>query len=257
VRLSVVIPAYNEAGRLPTTLATYLPLLPADAEVLVVDDGSSDATSVVVRAIAAGDARLRLICLPTNRGKGYAVRTGVLSASGDRVLFADADGATPIEELARLIAALDAGADVAIGSREHTPAGLAVHTTAWRRFAGRVFHQIVRYAGVKGITDSQCGFKLFRGPAAAALFSRLRVNGFAFDVELLLLAQRFEMTVAEVPVNWTHQPGSKVRVVRDGLHMAMDVLRLRAMMAARVPAPRGAPANGRVDAAGEQPGASS
>jgi len=232
VRLSVVIPAYNEQARLPGTLALYLPSLPADAEVLVVDDGSVDATSAMARAVAAADGRVRLIRLPTNRGKGYAVRTGVLSAAGDRVLFADADAATPIGELARLSAAMDAGADVAIGSRERLPANLRVRTTPWRRFAGRTFHQIVRYAGVRGIVDTQCGFKLFRSAVARDLFGRMRTDGFAFDVELLLLAQASGYRIAEVPVNWTHQPGSKVRVVRDGLKMAADVVRLRMRLAA-------------------------
>ena len=242
MKLSIVIPAFDEAARLPTTLAVYLPAVPIDAEILVVDDGSTDATAAVVRAIAAGDRRVRLIRLPTNRGKGYAVRTGVLSAAGDRILFADADAATPIQELARLTAALDAGADLAIGSRERLPADVHVRTTAWRRFAGRSFHQVVRYAGVRGIVDTQCGFKLFTAAAAADLFRRLRTDGFAFDVELLMLAQSIGYRISEVPVNWTHQPGSKVRVIRDGLQMAADVLRLRVRLVgaaySRVPSRR-------------------
>jgi dolichyl-phosphate beta-glucosyltransferase len=231
--LTVVIPAFNEAARLPTTLALYLPALPADAEVLVVDDGSTDVTSAIVRAVAAGDRRLRLIRLAANRGKGYAVRTGVLSAAGARVLFADADGATPISELARLDEAIDAGAAVAIGSRARASVEVRVEATPWRRVAGRIFHQVVRYAGVRGIADTQCGFKLFTAEAALALFPRMRVNGFAFDVELLLLAQSLDLAIAEVPINWRHQEGSKVRVVRDGVHMAAAVARMRVRDGAR------------------------
>jgi dolichyl-phosphate beta-glucosyltransferase len=196
-------------------------------EVIVVDDGSADETTAVVQGIAAGDARLRVIRLPENHGKGYAVRTGVANALGQRVLFADADGATPFAELARLEAALDAGADVAIGSRAVAEQGVTVATHPGRRAAGRIFHQLVRAAGVRGIADTQCGFKLFTARAASDLFPRLRLTGYAFDVELMLAAQRRTMRVAEVPVNWTHQAGSKVHVVRDGLRMARDVVRIR------------------------------
>ena len=236
--LSVVVPAYNEAARLPAALVVMLAALPSDAEVLVVDDGSHDATAEIVRTMSGGDPRLRLIRLPTNRGKGYAVRTGVLSARGARVLFADADGATPITELDRLSAALDAGADLAIGSREHGGQDIRVQSTPWRRLAGRVFHQVVRYAGVRGVADTQCGFKLFTATAAADLFPRLRVDGFAFDVELLLLAQGNGCRISEVAVSWTHQSGSKVRVIRDGLRMAVTVAHLRARYSARTVAAR-------------------
>jgi dolichyl-phosphate beta-glucosyltransferase len=232
ISLSVIVPSYNEEARLPGMLAQYGAGLPGDGiEILVVDDGSTDRTSSVVRELANQDGRVRLIRLPVNRGKGFAVRVGVLSARGDRILFADADGATPIGELRRLEQALDAGADVAIGSREsvrRAAVDVVVRTSVWRRLSGRIFHQVVRLGGVKGIVDTQCGFKLFTSAAAATLFPRMRVDGFAFDVELLLLAQSLGLRITEVPVNWTHQPGSKVNVVRDGLTMAADVLRLRA-----------------------------
>ena len=229
-RISIVVPALNEASRITPTLRSALDYLRAqelDGEVIVVDDGSADETSDVVAALAARDSRLRLIRLPDNRGKGYAVRTGVANAAGDRVLFADADGATPIGELARLQRALDAGADVAIGSRAVVATGVAVEARLGRRIAGRIFHRVVRLCGVRGVADTQCGFKLFTAAAARDLFPRLRLTGLAFDVELLLAAQRRELRVAEVPVNWTHQPGSKVRVVRDGIRMTRDVIRIR------------------------------
>lgn len=231
ISLSVVIPAYNESARLPATLRSLADFLARDgrsSEVIVVDDGSLDDTSAQVRSLESNDARLRLIRLPQNRGKGYAVRTGIVNASGTRVLFADADGATPFEELHRLDARLDAGADVAIGSRALHDRSTKVEARLHRRIMGRLFHSVVRLCAVRGISDTQCGFKLFDAAAAHDLFSRMRMSGYSFDVEVLLMAQRSGYRVDEVPVNWSHQPGSKVRVLRDGLIMARDVLRIRA-----------------------------
>ena len=231
VELSVIIPAFNEASRLPDTLRTLLAFLDVGgrrAEVIVVDDGSLDETSACVRQFESLDARVRLIRLPQNRGKGYAVRTGIVNSAGSLVLFADADGATPFEELARLEAQIHAGASVAIGSRAIRDRETQVHARLHRRVLGRLFHAVVRLFAVRGISDTQCGFKLFDAHAAHDLFSRMRMTGFSFDVEVLLMATRSGYRVAEVPVNWTHQPGSKVRVLRDGLLMARDVLRIRA-----------------------------
>jgi dolichyl-phosphate beta-glucosyltransferase len=229
--LSVVIPAYNEAGRLPRTLRDLQAFLDTDrrpSEVIVVDDGSTDETSKVVRRIEATDARFRLIRLPQNRGKGFAVRTGIVNSSGRLVLFADADGATPFTELLRLEDHIASGSRVAIGSRAIRDDATKVEARVYRRVAGRLFHAVVRLSAVRGFNDTQCGFKLFDAEAAHDLFSRMRMTGYSFDVEVLLMAQRAGYLVAEVPVNWTHQPGSKVRVVRDGLRMAVDVLRIRA-----------------------------
>lgn len=230
IALSIIVPAYNEAERLPATLRamrSFLDETGRKAEVIVVDDGSTDATSAVVRELASADERLTLIRLPQNRGKGYAVRTGVVNAAGERVLFADADGATPIEELFRLEAHLDSGAQVAIGSRGLKDESVTVRAKINRRLAGRIFHQLVRHLTVKGFVDTQCGFKLFTAPVAQDLFSRMRMDGFSFDVELLLMAERRGYRVVEVPVNWTHQPGSKINVVADGLRMASDLFRIR------------------------------
>jgi dolichyl-phosphate beta-glucosyltransferase len=230
IDLSVVIPAYNEAQRLPGTLRDLRAFLDRDgrpAEVIVVDDGSADGTSEVVRRIEAEDHRVRLIRLPQNRGKGYAVRTGVVNTAGRLVLYADADGATPFGELARLESHLSSGARIAIGSRAIRDEATRVEARLYRRIAGRTFHAVVRLHAIRGFVDTQCGFKLFEAPVAHDLFSRMRMTGYSFDVELLLMAGRAGYAVAEVPVNWTHQPGSKVRVVRDGLRMALDVLRIR------------------------------
>jgi dolichyl-phosphate beta-glucosyltransferase len=229
--LSVIIPAFNETTRLPATLAALLEFLDRDArraEVIVVDDGSRDDTSAQVRKFESRDSRVRLIRLPQNRGKGYAVRTGIVNAAGSLILFADADGATPFEELSRLEAQLERGARIAIGSRGVRDSATRVHARFYRRVLGRLFHAVVRMFAVHGISDTQCGFKLFDAEAAHDLFSRMRMAGFSFDVEVLLMAIRSGYRVAEVPVNWTHQPGSKVRVLRDGLLMARDVLRIRA-----------------------------
>ncbi len=231
IALSVVIPAYNEATRLPATLRDLRAFLDRDgrrAEVIIVDDGSTDGTSEVVRRLEAEDERIRLIRLPQNRGKGYAVRTGVVNAAGRLVLFADADGATPFPELARLESHLAGGARVAIGSRGIHDRSTKVEARLYRRIAGRIFHAVVRLYAIRGFTDTQCGFKLFDAAAAHDLFSRMRMSGYSFDVEVLLMALRSGYRVDEVPVNWTHQPGSKVHVVRDGLRMAMDVMRIRA-----------------------------
>ena len=231
IALSIIVPAYNEAERLPATLRSireFLDETGRDAEVIVVDDGSKDATSAVVRDISSADERVSLIRLPQNRGKGYAVRTGVVNAAGANVLFADADGATPIGEIVRLEARLAQGAQVAIGSRGIKDQSVTVQAKVVRRFAGRVFHQLVSRLTVRGFVDTQCGFKLFTAPVAQELFSRMRMNGFSFDVELLLMAERRGYRVDEVPVNWTHQPGSKINVVSDGVRMAADLFRIRA-----------------------------
>ena len=228
--LSVIFPALNEEARLERTLreaAAYFRAAGRAVELIAVDDGSRDGTSRLVRALSAEIPELRLIRLPANRGKGYAVRTGVVNARGAAVLFADADGATPIGEVERLEAALAAGADVAIGSRALAGEGVRVKARLHRRVMGRAFHQLVRALTVRGIQDTQCGFKLFRAQVAHELFSRMRMDGFSFDVEVLLMAQRWGHAVAEVPVNWTHQPGSRVRLVRDSLRMARDLFAIR------------------------------
>ena len=228
--LSIVIPAYNEEERLTPTLREYVAYCRATrraAEIIVVDDGSLDRTSVVAEEFAADHPEVRLIRLAENRGKGYAVRSGVVNARGKLILFADADGATPLEELARLEAALEAGAQVAIGSRAMHAEGVHVNARIYRRAMGRVFHAFVQMLTVRGVRDTQCGFKLFRGPVAHDLFSRMRMRGFSFDVEVLLMAQRRGYRIAEVPVNWTHKPGSKVNLLTDSTLMVRDLFVIR------------------------------
>jgi dolichyl-phosphate beta-glucosyltransferase len=225
---SVVIPAFNEVQRLPTFLdavVTYLEGRDEPYEVIVVDDGSTDGTSDLVEARRF--ASVRVLRLAENSGKGAAVRAGMLAARGAYRLFADADGATPIQELKRLEPALVAGADVVIGSRVVVDPGVSVAARAHRVAAGRVFNWLVARLGLEGIADSQCGFKAFTGLAADRLFGALVTRGFGFDVEILLRAQAARCRIVEIPVNWADQAGSKVGIVRHGPGMLWQIVRAR------------------------------
>jgi dolichyl-phosphate beta-glucosyltransferase len=230
--LTIVIPAYNEEGRLEATVREAVAFLragPRPFELIIVDDGSLDGTSALARRLGLEFPECGLLRLAANRGKGYAIRTGVLNARGSFVLFMDADGATPMSEIARLEGALETGADVAIGSRVLSNAEVKVRAKWYRRLIGRVFRGFVNaLADVRGVRDTQCGFKLFRGEVAQDLFSRMRMNGFSFDVEVLMMAQRRGYRIAEVPVNWEHQPGSRVNLVLDSFRMARDLFIIRA-----------------------------
>ena len=239
---SVVIPAYNEAARLPAYLKdviAYFESRDVLFEVLVVDDGSADGTAERVREISAGRGFIGVHALPVNRGKGAAVREGMRRTTGALKLMADADGATPITEVERLEAALARGADIAVGSRVLRDPSVVRQTRLHRKLSGHVFNFIVRRLGVSAVVDTQCGFKLFRRAAADELFGVLATDGFGFDVELLLLAQRRGYRVAEVPINWTDQPGSKVGVLTDGPRMLRDIVAARWRLARA--APRRAP----------------
>jgi dolichyl-phosphate beta-glucosyltransferase len=228
--LSIVIPAYNEELRIAPTIrdiVRYCQGRERAFELILVDDGSRDGTTVVGRLLCEKFPQVKLIRLATNHGKGYAVRTGVVNALGRTILFADADGATPIEELERLESALDSGANIAVGSRALRADGVQVRAKLYRRLIGRSFHFMVESLADTGVKDTQCGFKLFQSRAAQDLFSRMRMNGFSFDVEVLLMARQRGYRVAEVPINWAHQPGSKVRLPLDSLRMAADLVRIR------------------------------
>jgi dolichyl-phosphate beta-glucosyltransferase len=226
MKLSVVVPAFEEERRLGPTLDRIGEFLRGRGdpfEVLVVDDGSTDGTV----AVATGRIpEVRVVSLGANRGKGAAVRAGVLEAAGDHILVSDADLSTPIEEIEKLERALGAGADVAIGSRGLPASDLQVRQSVLRESMGKVFNRIVRSLGLLPFSDSQCGFKLFRAEVARDLFSRSKVDGFAFDVEVLLLAEG-RYRVEEVPVTWKNEPHSRVSPVIDGLAMLRDVLWLR------------------------------
>lgn len=224
--LSLIIPAYNEAVRLPPFLDSALAWLAASKmshEVIVVDDGSTDGMAALLEM--RSDPRFVLIRQPANRGKGAAVRTGMQAARGRVRMFADADGATTMEELPALLGAVNAGADIAIASREG--GNKVVKVSAVRKFLGRWFNRVVRMGAVRGLRDTQCGFKLYANARAWGLFELAREDGYAFDVEVLFLAQKHGLKIAEVPVNWTEIPGSKVSVWRDGMRMLRAVRRVK------------------------------
>ncbi len=225
-----MVPAYNEADRLPRTLLRldeYYRSQPYAWEVTVVSDGSSDATERVVEEFAASHPGFSLLAYSPNRGKGHAVRVGMLRATGERVLFCDADLATPQEETEKLMAHLDAGADVAIGSRPLAESRLEVRQPWYRELLGRLFNQAVQLLAVRGIDDTQCGFKLFTREAAQATFRRCALDGFSFDLAAIMVARDLGLRIDEVPVRWRHQEGSKVVLLRDGPRMLKDLVGLR------------------------------
>ena len=227
--MSVVVPAYNEAARLGPSLERMVEYLDAefsDYQIIVVDDGSIDGTAQLATELAGDTASIQVIELGRNRGKGAAVRTGMLAATGQQILFSDADLATPIEELAKLRQALADGHDIAIASRAAPGADIQVRQHPARELMGRTFNLMVRLAAVGNIGDTQCGFKLFSRAAAHDLFGRAQIDGFAFDVEILWLA-RGRYQVAEVPVIWRHIEESKVSPGGDAARMFRDLLRIR------------------------------
>ncbi len=235
--LSIIIPAYNESRRLPKTLETirtYLsqcrlsPLKDRFAEVIVVDDGSTDGTPSVASSFHDQFPYLRVFSYRPNRGKGHAVKTGMLAAKGQYLLFTDADLSTPVGEVEKLLSAVTSGPfAIAIGSRALPGSELIVRQPVLREWMGRAFNLAVQLLALPGIWDSQCGFKLFSRDAAHRVFSLQRLNGFAFDVEVLFIARRLGFKIAEVPVVWRNDPETKVRAFRDGIRMLADVLRIR------------------------------
>jgi glycosyltransferase involved in cell wall biosynthesis len=229
--LSIVIPAYNEERRLPPTLDRILEYLKsadfADWEVLVVNDGSRDRTVEVVKRYIALDGRIRLLENPGNRGKGYAVRNGMLASLKEWALITDADLSAPIEELSRLTdAARLQSAQVAIGSRAIDRSLVSVHQTAFREFSGRFFNIVMRIVTGLPFHDTQCGFKLFSHEAAHAIFARQQIEGFGFDVEDLMIARTLGFKAIEVGVRWANVDGTKVSLM-SGLRSFSDILLVR------------------------------
>lgn len=229
--LSIIIPAYNEEKRLPSTLERLIPWASSRSwkflEILVVDDGSRDGTAAMVREFAARCPQLKLVTNPGNRGKGYAVRNGMLQASGDWRLFTDSDLSSPIEEFDKLIEATRReGADVAFGSRALDRALVSVHQSPFREFSGRFFNLVMRLAMGLPHRDTQCGFKLYSAAAAQQIFSRQQIEGFGFDVEDLFLARKLGFRAVEVPVRWANVEGTRVSLM-SGLRAFTDLLLIR------------------------------
>lgn len=232
--LSVILPAYNEASRLPPFLASVRRYLDARYEgryeVIVVDDGSDDDLGGLLGESAGGWPALSVMQHDENQGKGAAVRTGMLAGRGDRLLFADADGATPIDEEAKLSEAIDGGADVAIGSRLLAAAGSTRRRSWARGLAGRLFAALARWWLGVTVRDPQCGFKMFRREAARELFERSQESRYLFDLELLVLAGQLDYHVVEVPVDWTEIPGGHLSLAREFVKVPLALWRLRSRL---------------------------
>ena len=229
-QLTLLIPAYNESRRIAASLRAmdaYLTGCPFSSEILIVDDGSSDATSTVAREAAVGLATpIRYVAYTRNRGKGYALKVGFDAARGQRILFTDSDLSTPIRETGRMMEKLDAGYEIVIGTRKSTEAVIAVHQPLLRELMGKAFTFLVRQFLVD-VSDVTCGFKAFEATAGRHLFSLSRVSDWSFDAEILFLAQRESRKLVEVPVYWEDQPGTKVSMLRDGLMAFLGLLRIR------------------------------
>jgi glycosyltransferase involved in cell wall biosynthesis len=228
-KVSIVVPAFNEAVRIGDSIRKieeFIRRLPFKTEVLVVDDGSRDGTAGIASRMEF--AGLRVIRNETNHGKGFAVRTGTLEATGDYVLFSDADLSAPIEELEKLLSvAEEQHADVVIGSRAVDRSFIAVHQSRVREVGGILFNRMVRLFLGLDLHDTQCGFKLFKREKIRPVFEKLTIWGFGFDPELLFLASRAGLKIVEVPVRWSHAEGSKIRFLRDGVRMFTDLAQIR------------------------------
>jgi len=229
--MSIVIPAYNEEKRIRGSLSetcTYMSDSGMEYEVIVVDDGSSDGTSRIVESMVTDFPKVRLVRYEKNRGKGHALRTGVLVAKGDFILVMDADLSTPIEELWKLMPYLAGGEyDIAIGSRALALSDIIRKQPWWRQGMGKTFNRIVKVLVIGEFSDTQCGFKLFTGDVARNLFMEAKIDRFAYDVEILARARRKGYGIKEVPIRWINSPESRVDPVKDSLQMLADLVRIR------------------------------
>jgi glycosyltransferase involved in cell wall biosynthesis len=228
--LSIIIPAYNEESRLPSTLKTVTSYLArrdwSFYEIIVVDDGSKDGTVAAVEAFQGQGHPIRILKNPGNRGKGYAVRHGMLEAGAEWLLFSDADLSTPIEEFEKLYAAVSGEVPIAVGSRALDRSLIGVHQSPFRERAGQLFNFAMRLALGLELHDTQCGFKLFHRDAAREIFSRQRLERFSFDAEILFIARKLGYRAAEVPVRWNNVEGTKVGMW-SGARSFLDLVTIR------------------------------
>jgi len=230
IDISVVIPAYNEERRIGPTLEKvygYFNSESPDFEIIVVDDGSKDKTVSEAEKFSETYPRVKLLRHKKNRGKGAAVRTGVMASKGKLVLFSDADLSTPVEETEKMKRAVDEGHDVAIASRALEDSDIVIPQPLYRRFIGRIFPCFVRLVVMRNFRDTQCGFKLFTGEAAKTLFADLQTEGFAFDVEILYRAVRKGMKVKEIPVSWVNSDISRVNIFKDPFRMLTSLFLIK------------------------------
>lgn len=229
MKLSFVVPVFNEEKRIQKTvreITLFRSNLPSESEWIFVDDGSTDRTEVLAHEALGGMPR-RWMKLPTNQGKGRAVQTGILAATGDYIFFTDADLSTPLAEYELLLNSLRQGYDVAVGSRAIRDSRVMVHQNWLRESMGKIFNRIARLLTFRGVRDSQCGFKAFRREAARTLFGLQKTKGFSFDAEILYLAQKLNYRIVEVGVAWTNSKNSKVRIIEDSFLMLADLFRIR------------------------------
>lgn len=230
ILLSIVIPAYNEEARIGRTLQKireYLARQDYAAEMIVVDDGSRDRTAEKAAEMLRGMKNGCIIRRRRNAGKGYSVKEGILHSQGELVLFSDADLSTPIEELEKFLPWLQAGYDVVLGSRAFPDSDIQIRQNFFREFMGKSFNVFVRLWLIKGIPDTQCGFKLFRGDVAREIFRLVRTKGFSFDVEALYLSLRSGYKIKQVPVCWRNSPPSKVRILKSSVQMLLELIMIR------------------------------
>lgn len=229
-QFSVVIPAYNEAARIPATLESVVDCIRTrgwSAEVVVVNDGSTDATARVVREFAARAPEVRLVENPGNHGKGYSVRNGLLHSFGDVVMFTDADLSAPMEEAERLFDAIAGGADIAIGSRWLDSKRQIIRQPFYRRFFGRCFNAVTRMVMGLPFADTQCGFKAFTRAAAQTVFQLQTIERWGFDPEILFIALKRGFRIVEVPVSWAHDERTRMSYLKDGMRMLEDIAQVR------------------------------
>jgi len=228
--LSVVIPAYNEEVRIGATLEKLKGFVGScgfSCEVIIVDDGSTDRTVSVIEEFSRSSGfALTVIRNKKNRGKGYSVRRGVFASAGDFILLSDADLSTPLEEAKAFFPYFEHGYDIVIGSRSLEGARLIVRQPWYREKMGKIFNLFVRAVAIRGLKDTQCGFKVFRRQAACSIFSLAKIDRFAFDVEALFLARQYGYRIQDIPVVWINSPHSKVHIVVDSFRMIVDTLRI-------------------------------
>lgn len=226
--LSIIIPAHNEEERLPPSLALvneFVHQQPYSIEVIIVENGSQDRTLAVAQAFQSKMTSLRVI-QETQKGKGLAVRSGMLAARGEYRIFCDADFSMPVNEISKFIPEDGQIYDIAIGSRE-LPESERVDEPEFRHLIGRVFNSLVRYALLPGLQDTQCGFKAFRGEVAEHLFRMQTLTGWSFDAELLFIAQRLGYNIKEIPIIWYYKPGTRLNIIKDSIKMASDLFTIR------------------------------
>jgi dolichyl-phosphate beta-glucosyltransferase len=226
----VIVPAYNEEARIASSLTRiveYYSAQPYTWHVTVISDGSTDRTEAIVQEFAAQHPEITLLSYTQNRGKGYAVRKGMLEVEGELLLFCDADLATPQEETSKLLEHVRAGADVAIGSRPLRESRLERRQPWYRELFGRMANGVVQLLAIRGIKDTQCGFKMFKFAVARDVFRRCTMDGFSFDLEALMIARDLGYRIDEIPIRWSHQEGSKVVLMRDGPRAFRDLIILR------------------------------